>query len=231
MTGESASVLRDQVAIVTRVDSPLGEATALALARAGAAVCANGLNPARVDQVIEQIVADGGRALGWNGDLSNRFQVSALIEAVRAAFGRLDTVACVADYERPASVLQLDEYDWRRVLDLNLTSAFFFIQLAGRVMVEAGGGALIILVPTAPAAPNPGSAVFTSSLAGAEGLVRAAAVDLWESNVRVSLLRAERGAADPDLGTALVYLCSRTTAEFSGAALTTAAVARRALNV
>ena len=63
---------------------------ALALARAGAAVLVNDLNPDRADTVAEAITAAGGRVFAWQADVTNRFQVSAMIERARDEFGRID---------------------------------------------------------------------------------------------------------------------------------------------
>ena len=59
-------------------------AAALALARAGAAVCANSINPDRAASVVAEIEAGGGRAMAWTADVSDRFQVAAMIEQVSA---------------------------------------------------------------------------------------------------------------------------------------------------
>ncbi|MBN1564245.1 MAG: SDR family NAD(P)-dependent oxidoreductase, partial [Anaerolineae bacterium] len=122
--------LTGQVALVTNAGTDIGRAIALALAASGAAVCAHDINPNRADQVVEAIQADGGRAISWVGDISNRFQVAAMIEALRDAFGGLHILINVAITDKRAPLLTLDEYDWRRVLALNLTGAFFCTQLA-----------------------------------------------------------------------------------------------------
>lgn len=123
--------LDGRVALVTGAGEGIGTAIALALANAGAAVCVNDVNPDRADRVVEAIQASGGRAIAWVADVSNRFQVTAMIENMRDQLGGLHIVINAAGVEKCADFLLYDEYDWRRVLEVNLTGAFFCTQLGG----------------------------------------------------------------------------------------------------
>ncbi len=229
--------LNGQVALVTRCDGILGRAVALALARAGAAVTVNGMNPARIDDIVNDIRDAGSNALGWTGDISNRMQVSAMIEATRDAFGSLDVVVHVADINKRAPLRTLDEYDWRRVLDLNLSAAFFFTQLAARVMADEGGGVIVNLASTAGyAEPYPDGVAYASSHAGLIGLTREAARDLAAEGVRVNAvcpgnITAESEPAAPgtipqahtgtpeDVAGVVLFLCSDAATYVTGQAI------------
>ena len=139
--------LRGRAAIVTGGGAGCGRSIALALADAGAAVVVNDLNPDRAEAVRAEIEAGGGRALACPGDVSNRFQAANLIERARDQFSRISLLvnaASAGPLERP--LLRLDEWDWRRLLDVNLTGAFFCTQLLGRVMAEEGGGVILNVV-------------------------------------------------------------------------------------
>lgn len=146
MAGRFSVDLKDHVALVTGAGDAVGRAVALALARAGAAVCAVGTNPDRLDRVVESIQTEGGRGMAWTGDVSNRFQVVAMIEAVREQFGGLHLLVNAAGVEKRAPLLSLDEYDWRRVLEINLTGTFFCTQLAARVMTAEGDGVIVNVI-------------------------------------------------------------------------------------
>lgn len=181
--------LSGKVALVTGAGEGIARATAIALARAGAAVCANDLNPDRADTVVEAIEAAGGQAFAWVADVSNRFQAAATIEKLRDLYGGLHILVNGAGAERRAPFLTLDEYDWRRVLEINLTAAFFCTQLGARVMADEGGGVIINLASTAGyALPKPDSAVYAASKAGLIGLTREAARDLAPRGVRVNAI-------------------------------------------
>jgi NAD(P)-dependent dehydrogenase (short-subunit alcohol dehydrogenase family) len=137
--------LGGKVALVTGAGDGVGRAIALALGKAGAAVGVNDLNPDRADDVAETIMAAGGQALPWAADISNKYQVAAMIENLRDRFSHLHILVNAAGVQRPSTLIKLDEYDWRRILEVNLTGTFFCTQLAGRVMADEGGGIIVNL--------------------------------------------------------------------------------------
>ena len=141
--------LSECAALVTGAGEGIGRAIALALAASGAAVVANDLNPDRADRVAEEIQAAGGRSIPWQADVSNRFQVGSMIEAGRDAFGKLNILVNAASVEKLGSMSALDEWDWRRILDVNITGAFFCTQLLSRVMADEGGGVIVNVGSTA----------------------------------------------------------------------------------
>ncbi len=216
MADASSVSLAGQVALVTRVEGPIGQAVARALAGAGAAVTVNGLNPARVDALVEEVGAAGGRALGWNGDISNRMQVSAMIEATREAFGGLHIVVHVADVMKRAPLLTLDAYDWQRGLALNLTGAFYFTQFAARVMADEGGGVILYVASgDGQASPQANGAAYTASHAGLLGLMREAAHALRGAGVRVNAILSQ-DAAPEALARETLARCAEDAAAVSG---------------
>src|SRR5215813_5743558 len=92
--------LKGKVAIVTGAGDGIGRAIALALAKAGAAVGVNDLNPDRADKVADEIIAVGGQAVPWAGDVSNKFQASATIETVHDKFTHLHILVNAAGVQR-----------------------------------------------------------------------------------------------------------------------------------
>ncbi len=183
--------LSGRVAIVTGAGRMAGRTIARVLAQAGAAVCAVDMNPDRVAETVDRIQALGGQAMPWTGDMSNRFQVAAMIESVRDRFGSLNQLVTIATTDKRAPLLALDEFDWRRSLEMNLTAAFFCTQLAGRVMADEGGGSIVHVTDTIGlASTGEHSAPYAASNAGIIGLTRQSARELAPHNVRVNAICA-----------------------------------------
>ncbi len=216
MAGRFSVDLAGQVALVTGGGDPVGQGIALALARSGAAVCVMGLNPDRLDHLVETIQAGGGRAMAWTGDVSNRFQVAAVIEAVREQFGGLPIVVNAAWAEKSAALLTVDEYDWRRVLEINLTGAFFATQLAGRVMADEGGGVIVNVFPAAGSGSE--NAAAAASQAGLAGFTHGSARSLAAHGVRVNGVSYAPGTPE-SVPAAVLFLCSEGAAFITGQVL------------
>lgn len=137
--------LSGQTAIVTGAGLGLGRAVALGLARSGARLILNDINPDKLDETLELVQAEGGQAVAFQGDISNRFQASALIERGRDAYGRIHLLVNGAAVYKADSLLSADEWDIRRQVEVNLVGAFFMTQLVARVMKDEGGGTIINL--------------------------------------------------------------------------------------
>ncbi len=179
--------LSGQTAIVTGAGADVGRAIALTLAQAGASVVVNDLNPDRAEKVTQEIIDAGGKATAWQADVSNRFQVGSLVEAARDAYGRLHMVINAAGVFKGGPMPRFDEWDWRRVMEINLNSAFFVSQLAGRVMADEGGGIIVNVASTA-GHPNPiaDGVGYVASKAGLIGLTKQCAREFAPLGIRVN---------------------------------------------
>jgi NAD(P)-dependent dehydrogenase (short-subunit alcohol dehydrogenase family) len=174
-------------ALVTGAGAGIGRAVALALGAAGAAVVCADINPDRADDVADAIRAAGGRALAQQGDVANRFQMAAMIEAGREAFGKIDILVNAAGVYKRGELLTFDEWDWRRVLDVNMTGTFFALQLLARVMGDEGGGAIVnIASDAAYPVPIREGVAYAASKSGVVGMSLQAAHELASKGVRVN---------------------------------------------
>jgi len=179
--------LTGRAALVTGAGDGIGRAIAHTLATAGASVFVNDINPDRADRIADEINALGGKAIGWQADVANRFQVGSMIENMRDRFGGLHLLINAAGVDKPTIATKIDEYDFRRILEVNLIGAFFCCQLAGRVMVDEDGGIIVNVASVyGPTLAHPESAAYTSSKAGLIGLTRTLACEWAASNVRVN---------------------------------------------
>ncbi len=218
-------------ALVTGAGEGIGRAIALALAAAGASVVVNDLNPDRADRVADEITAAGGRAIPWQADVSNRFQTASMIEAGRDAFGQLNILVNAAGVEKLGTLSALDEWEWRRVLDVNLTGAFFCTQLLSRVMADEGGGVIINVASTAGHGATVAEGVsYVSSKAGLIGLTRQSARELAPLGIRVNAVcpgniemlgapAQKRQGTPEEVAAVVLFLCSGAASYVTGQAI------------
>jgi len=226
--------LDGKVALVTGASTGLGAAIAIALAEAGANVGCHG-NTHAPDESCAAVTKTGREALALIGDLGDTQTPRTLIERTIDQFGQLDILVNNAGTIRRAPATEYSEDDWATVIEVNLSSVFRLAQLAGRHMIERGGGKILniasllsfqggITVP-AYAASKGGVAQLTKALANewaakninvnaiAPGYMRTnntKALQENETRNRQILERIPAGRwGDPgDLAGAAVFLCS-----------------------
>ncbi len=182
--------LAGKVAIVTGAASGIGRATALALAREGAAVVVADLNADGANAVAEEIEAAGGRAAGQAADVSSEPSVVAMVAATVDHFGGLDVLHNNAALVDPAvmgadgevTALGLDTFE--RTLAVNLRGPLLGCKHAIPRMLERGGG---VIVNTSSASGLTGDLVRTAygvSKAGLDALTRYVATQYGKRGVR-----------------------------------------------
>ena len=163
------NILKDKVVLITGAGKGAGKKLAEAFAEHGAIVAANDISPINVEEVVKGIVARGGKAKAYVEDIAKKVGVQAVVNSVEDDFGRIDILVNHAAVEPHGSLLKMDEWDWHRTLDVNLTGAFLMTQSVGRVMVGKGGGAILNLVAGAgEGGVKEAGAYFTSKVGLAE---------------------------------------------------------------
>jgi len=203
--------LSNKTAIVTGAGQGIGEAIAMSLAAAGARVVANDINPDRAERIAARIRDEGGQALGFAADISNKFQCVSLVEAAREKWGQLDILVNNAAVEPVVSILKMDEWDWDRCLDVNLKGTFLMSQLCGRVMADENkerGGVIVNIGSIAGIEmPLMHRAAFCASKAGMVGFARECAREFAQYGIRVNTVlpgifltpATQRASEDPEL--------------------------------
>ncbi|MEC9432114.1 MAG: SDR family oxidoreductase [Pseudomonadota bacterium] len=182
--------LRDKVVVVTGGGRGIGRGIGLAMAEAGAAVVLTGRAAAPLEATADAIRAAGGRALTLPGDITAPGAGEAIAAAATAAFGRLDGWVNNAGSAAPGDVgrlIDLDEGQWDRVLDLNLKATFFAAQAAARAMAAQGrGGAIVNITSRSGSQPNPMTGQYGAAKAGVENLTATMAVEWGHLGIRVN---------------------------------------------
>jgi len=177
--------LKGKIVLITGAGKGAGRMLAEAFAKQGAIVAANDISPINVEAVVERINTSGGKAQVYIADIAKKVGVQALVKEVEDDFGSIDILINHAAVEPHSSLLDMDEWDWHRTLDVNLTGAFLMTQSVGRMMREKGGGVIINLVTVAGRDESPMRAAFYASMAGLETLSQQAAREFKPYGIHV----------------------------------------------
>jgi NAD(P)-dependent dehydrogenase (short-subunit alcohol dehydrogenase family) len=181
-----------KVAIVTGAGQGLGRAIARTLAAAGARVAVNDINPDRAERVSGEIGQAGGHSIAVAADISNKFQCVNLVETTRSQWGALDILINNAGIEPVSTILEMDEWDWNRCIDVNLKGTFFMSQLCGRVMADENedrGGVVVNISSIAGVEiPLVNRAAYCASKAGIVGFARECAREFAQYGIRVNTI-------------------------------------------
>jgi len=169
-----------KTAIITGAGTGIGKAVALTLLRNGYRVTLAGRRQAPLEQVVADAGAAGARALVVPTDVGDPVAVRALFARTQDAFGRLDLLFNNAGVGAPGIPLEdLSYAQWKTVVDINLTGAFFCTQEAFKLMKaqEPRGGRIINNGSISAHAPRPNSAPYTATKHALTGLTKATALD------------------------------------------------------
>jgi NAD(P)-dependent dehydrogenase (short-subunit alcohol dehydrogenase family) len=129
--------LSGKVAVVIGGTTGLGYAVAMGLAEAGADVVASSRRIELVEKVAKEIESLGRRSLRLSCNVADRGAVLGVHDAVLKEFGKVDILVNAAGITHKGPTLELDEADWTRVLETNLTGTSRACQIFGATMVEA----------------------------------------------------------------------------------------------
>jgi NAD(P)-dependent dehydrogenase (short-subunit alcohol dehydrogenase family) len=176
--------LKNKVVLISGAGRGSGRLLAQAFAEQGAIVAANDISPVNVDEVVDQIIEKGGRAKAYIDDVAKKVGAQNIINQVEDDFGRIDILINHAAVEPRAPLLEMDEWDWHRVLDVNLSGAFLMTQSAGRLMRAQGAGVIVNLISGSTGSGSDGSA-FVASMNGLEGFSRYATHELRPYGIQV----------------------------------------------
>jgi glucose 1-dehydrogenase len=179
--------VKGKVAIVTGGNSGIGKGIVLALAEQGANVVIDYVaNPEATEELEQQVVALGDKAIGVDADVSKVADLQRLIDAAVEAFGRVDIMVNNAGVETRTSILDTTEAQYEKVMEINLKSAFFGTQIAAKQMIKQGTGGRIINVTSVHEDwPMPGNTPYCLSKGGMRMLTRTAGVELGPHGITV----------------------------------------------
>jgi NAD(P)-dependent dehydrogenase (short-subunit alcohol dehydrogenase family) len=180
--------LSGRTAVVVGGTSGIGRTLALGLAEAGADVVASGRRLDLVKEVAAEIQRIGRRTLPIPADVGDMASLDRLRDECLEAFGKVDILLAVAGTTKKTPTLEMDEADWHRVIETNLTGTLRACQVFGRTMIERRYGRIITIGSLSSFVGLFEVAAYVASKAGVVGLTRALAVEWAPHNVTVYAL-------------------------------------------
>lgn len=196
MTDESADIRLDGlVAIVTGAGRGLGAAYAHELARRGAAVVVNDLgtdgdgsgeNAECAEAVVAAIVAQGGRAIGDDGDVTSEADMERLASKAREAFGGIDIVVANAGIcgSNPFISTSLDEF--RRYWEIHVAGTINIVRAAWPMLLKSRSPRIVMTESAAGLYGMAGQASYAAAKGAVHGLMRTLAIEGAESGILVN---------------------------------------------
>lgn len=188
MTQQGTTGTDGPVALVTGAGGGVGQGIAAELTNAGYRVALNDLRADTAAVTARMVESAGGQAFVAPGDVSNRADVTRMVDDVVAHFGRLDLLVNNAGIQVWKPLLDLEEHEWDSVIAVNLKGCFLCTQAAARVMARQGGGRIVNIGSGSNLTPFPNLVSYTASKGGIEMLTKVAAVELGPLGIRVNCL-------------------------------------------
>jgi NAD(P)-dependent dehydrogenase (short-subunit alcohol dehydrogenase family) len=193
--------LKDKIILITGAGKGSGQTLARAFAERGAIVAANDISPINVEEVVDEINSSGGRAKTFIEDVTRKMSAQHLVKQVEDEYGRIDILVNHASVKPHTPLLDIDEWDWHRVLDVNLTGAFLMTQSVGRVMRSQGSGVILNLIAAKQIsvkgeAPPQGDAAFAAGMQGLSAFTHQAAQELNPYGIWVHALETGEGIVE-----------------------------------
>jgi len=180
--------LPGKVAIITGSASGIGEATAIKFAREGAKVAVCDINMAEAQRVAAAIAEDGGTALPFRIDVTDKASIAKMVEGVMAAWGRIDTLVNNAGIVQDAQFKKMSEEQFDRVIDVNLKGVYNCTKAVVDIMLEQHSGCILNASSIVGLYGNFGQTNYAATKFGVIGMVKTWARELGRKGIRANAI-------------------------------------------
>ena len=194
---QTAKPLQGRVALVTGASSGIGEATALALAAAGAKVAIVARRADRLEGLAKRISEAGGEALALAADMALEAEATRVLGQVESRYGRLDILVNNAGVMLLSPIAEAEIADFRRMIEINLFGLMTLSRLALPIMKRGGAGHFVNISSVAGRVANPGSGGYAATKFGVVAFSESLRREVYKDKIRVTVI--EPGAVATEL--------------------------------
>lgn len=198
------SALHQQVAIVTGAGRGIGFEICQQLARQGASVLLNDIDPDLTDKAVKTINETYGPCIGLSGDASDAAFIEELVKIAVQQFGRLTIAIANAGITVFGNFLTYTPEELQKVMQMNLSGSFFLAQAAARQIIEQkSGGSILFMSSVTGHQAHKNLAAYGMTKAALEMLAKNLVIELSPYGINVNAIApgatlTERTAEDPD---------------------------------
>jgi 3-oxoacyl-[acyl-carrier protein] reductase len=178
--------LKDKVLIITGSARGIGYATALKFAREGAKVVVCDLDLKGVEDVVREIKAAGGEAIGFALNVVDKASIAAMVKGVMAAYGRIDTLVNNAGIVEDAQFRKMSDDQFDRVIEVNLKGTYNCTRAVVDVMLAQSAGVILNASSIVGLYGNFGQTNYAASKFGVIGMAKTWARELGRKGIRVN---------------------------------------------
>jgi NADP-dependent 3-hydroxy acid dehydrogenase YdfG len=183
------SNITDKVVVITGASSGIGKNTATLLAEQGAKVVLGARRSDRIDAVVEEITATGGKAIGFVTDVTKRAEVESLIQRAVDTFGRVDVLVNNAGIMPIAPIEALKVDEWDRQIDVNIKGLLYGVAAALPHMQKQKSGHIINMASVFGIKMfAPGGTVYCATKSAVRALTEGLRMELHSQNIRCTMI-------------------------------------------
>jgi NADP-dependent 3-hydroxy acid dehydrogenase YdfG len=183
------SNIAEKVVAITGASSGIGQSTAKFLARQGAKVVLGARRKNRIDEVVQEISATGGKAIGFAADVTKRAEVEALIKRAVDSFGRVDVIINNAGIMQIAPVDALKVEEWDRQIDVNIKGLLYGVAAVLPYMQKQKNGHIINIASVFGIKVfAPGGTVYCATKSAVRALTEGLRMELHSQNIRCTMI-------------------------------------------
>jgi 3-oxoacyl-[acyl-carrier protein] reductase len=178
--------LKDKVAIITGSARGIGQATALKFAAEGAKVVVCDLDRKAVDEVVAEIVAEGGQAIGFTMNVTDKPSIAAVVKGVMDKYGRIDVLVNNAGIVDDAMFRKMSDEQFDRVIDINLKGTYNCARAVVDIMIAQNAGVILNASSVVGLYGNFGQTNYAASKFGVIGMAKTWARELGRKGIRAN---------------------------------------------